>query len=109
MKILSKHVLATKTLSASMEEAEQLLLREIAIMKKMDHPNVLSLHEVIEDKENSYLYLITDYMKLGYLGSPQHLKHLGTKPGHIGDDRLRVFFRECLSGLFYCKLELSSA
>ena len=30
---------------------------EIAIMKKLQHPNLIRLHEVIDDKENDKLYM----------------------------------------------------
>lgn len=31
--------------------------KEIAIMKKLDHPNVIKLHEVIEDVAKEKLYM----------------------------------------------------
>jgi [calcium/calmodulin-dependent protein kinase] kinase len=31
--------------------------KEIAIMKKLDHPNVVHLHEVIDDEEGDKLYM----------------------------------------------------
>jgi len=37
------------------EEEIKLLLREVQIMKKIDHPNVLKLYEVFEDEEQFYL------------------------------------------------------
>jgi len=37
------------------EDEIKLLLREVQIMKKIDHPNVLKLYEVFEDEENFYL------------------------------------------------------
>lgn len=37
------------------------VLREIAIMKKLDHPNVIKLYEVIDDEEGDKLYMGKDY------------------------------------------------
>lgn len=31
--------------------------REIAIMKKLNHPNVIKLHEVIQDPEKEKIYM----------------------------------------------------
>ena len=33
------------------------VMREIAIMKKLQHPNLVRLHEVIDDDENEKLYM----------------------------------------------------
>lgn len=41
------------------KDALQNVLKEIAIMKKLDHPNVLSLHEVIDYEEGDKLYMGT--------------------------------------------------
>lgn len=37
--------------------AVQLLQREIAILKKIRHPNVVHLIEVLDDETHDYLYL----------------------------------------------------
>ena len=34
--------------------------REICIMKRLSHPNVVQLHEVIDDAERDELYLVMD-------------------------------------------------
>ena len=35
----------------------QEVAKEIAVMKKLDHPNVIRLHEVIDDEERDKLYM----------------------------------------------------
>ena len=39
------------------KDALQDVMREIAIMKKLDHPNVIKLYEVIDDPETDKLFL----------------------------------------------------
>lgn len=39
------------------EDPLQKVYREIAIMKKLDHPNVVKLVEVLNDQEADYLYM----------------------------------------------------
>eukprot|EP00756_Hemistasia_phaeocysticola_P044832 Hpha_TRINITY_DN1861_c0_g1::TRINITY_DN1861_c0_g1_i1::g.170632::m.170632/K07359/CAMKK2; calcium/calmodulin-dependent protein kinase kinase 2 len=41
------------------------VLQEVAIMKQLDHPNVVKMHEVINDPESNKLYLIMDYLERG--------------------------------------------
>ena len=41
--------------------------REIAIMKKLLHPNVLKLYEVLDDPKVNRMYLVLEYMKMGDL------------------------------------------
>lgn len=49
--------------------------REIAIMKKLNHPNVLRLYEVMDDPSMNKLFLVLEYMKHGDLLSHQKKKH----------------------------------
>jgi len=39
------------------KDALQDVLREIAIMKKLDHMNVIKLHEVIDDPEEDQFFM----------------------------------------------------
>lgn len=36
--------------------------REIALLKKLDHPNVVKLVEVLEDPDEDHLYLGTSFL-----------------------------------------------
>ena len=38
-------------------DALQNVQKEIAIMKKLEHPNVIQLYEVIDDKDSDKLYM----------------------------------------------------
>lgn len=38
------------------------LMNEVNILRKLDHPNIIRLYESFEDK--SYLYLVTEYLFL---------------------------------------------
>eukprot|EP00756_Hemistasia_phaeocysticola_P031111 Hpha_TRINITY_DN16332_c2_g5::TRINITY_DN16332_c2_g5_i1::g.60885::m.60885/K07359/CAMKK2; calcium/calmodulin-dependent protein kinase kinase 2 len=40
-------------------------MHEIAVMKRLDHPNVVHLHEVINDPECNKMYLILEYIENG--------------------------------------------
>ena len=42
-------------------QAIQLIKREIELLKKLDHPNIMKIHQVIEDEDR--IYLITDDIK----------------------------------------------
>lgn len=46
---------------------QQTIHQEMAIMKKLDHPYILKLYEIIDDPTEQKLYLITDFVKNGNL------------------------------------------
>lgn len=48
---------------------EDNLLSEIAIMKKLKHPNIINLVEVIEEKQSDELYIIMEYVPNGTLSA----------------------------------------
>ena len=81
-----------------------MLLTEIAVLKKIQHPNLVKLHEVINDPKHNKLYLVIDYMNLGSIGSPAFKKYIGDPDSDtIPIDKLWIYFRGCLKGLDYCK------
>ena len=53
------------------------MYREIAILKKIDHPNVVKLVEVVDDPEEDTLYMGRNYFILHlHLKFLQHLSFL---------------------------------
>jgi len=41
------------------------MMREIAVLKKLDHPNIVKLHEIIDSPSATYLMLVMEYMEQG--------------------------------------------
>lgn len=66
MKIMNKRRLRRKTISVSANAYDNVKM-EMAIMKKLDHPYILKLYEIIDDPAESKTYLIIDYVKNGSL------------------------------------------
>ena len=54
----TKEKFAVKIIEKSMLQDDiKLLRREIQIMKKVDHPNILKLHEIYEDDDKVYIVM----------------------------------------------------
>jgi serine/threonine protein kinase len=68
--------------------------REAAIMKKLDHPSIVKLYEIIEDVERNKLYLVMDYVPNGSC-FPK-----GSKP--LGESEVLVYMRDVICGIEYC-------
>ncbi|KAH1018385.1 hypothetical protein HUJ05_006171 [Dendroctonus ponderosae] len=68
--------------------------REIAIMKLIDHPHVLGLADVYENKK--YLYLVLEHVSGGEL-----FDYL-VKKGRLTPKEARRFFRQIISALDFC-------
>ncbi|KAJ4809455.1 CBL-interacting Serine/Threonine-kinase [Rhynchospora pubera] len=73
-----------------------LLLREILAMRRLSHPHILRLHEVLATC--SRVYLVMDYAPRGDLS--QYLNSI--KSGHLGEPAARRFFLQLISALRYC-------
>ncbi|CAM6098236.1 unnamed protein product [Calypogeia fissa] len=80
---------------APAETAMMDVLREVSIMKKLDHPNIVRLVEVIDDPESDHFYMVLEYVEGGWIfeGSGP--------PGGIGDDIARRYFEDVVAGLAY--------
>ena len=55
----------SKTRRMKRLSALDLVHYEIALMKKIRHPNLLRLHEVLDSDQSNHLYIILDYCALG--------------------------------------------
>ena len=73
------------------------IAREIAVMKKLKHRNVVPLYEVIDDPESEKLYMVMKYVDQGPITKLQP----GGTCETIGAERLREVLGELVSGLSY--------
>lgn len=97
VKIMKKSFLRKRKLGMRQNALDN-VQREIAIMKKLNHPNVVTLFEVIDDDINDKIYLVLEYMESGSLArgdgdSPV----LEPYPEH----ELLFYMRDVLCGLQY--------
>ncbi|KAL8670919.1 MAG: hypothetical protein Q9168_004565 [Polycauliona sp. 1 TL-2023] len=106
IKIVSRSV-AAKLRTTSLAHMENLLSagerkghipfgieREVLIMKLIEHPNVINLYDVWENRGE--LYLVLEYIEGGELFD--HISHNGKLPEH---EAIRIF-RQIIAGLSYC-------
>jgi len=70
--------------------------REIAVLKKLDHPNVVKLIEVLDDPLEDSLYLVFELVTEGEV-----LSIPNDRP--LAEERAWSVFRDSLLGLEYCK------
>lgn len=66
-------------------------------MKKLNHQNIVKLHEVINDPNSDKLCLIMDY-----LGGGTMQEYLDKCPRGIPIREIRNFARQLISALVYC-------
>ncbi|XP_075241241.1 serine/threonine-protein kinase BRSK2-like isoform X2 [Convolutriloba macropyga] len=76
------------------ESVLQKVEREIAIMKLIEHPHVLSIYDVYENKK--YLYLVLEHVSGGEL-----FDYL-VKKGRLSPKEARRFFRHIISAMDFC-------
>lgn len=88
--------------------------REIALMKKLSHPNLVALYDVIDSPESDNLYMIIEYMPLGEILTYQDDGTFARKPpkqgeqqiagvvdGHFDEHTAALFFVDILHALGY--------
>lgn len=78
-KVMNKLKLQKKAISKTQSALDN-IKQEMAIMKKLDHPHLVKLYEVIDDPKEKKIYLITELIKKGDLNkkvknSPDWLKN----------------------------------
>ena len=89
--------------------ALQSVSREIAIMKKLTHVNVVRLHEVIDNEQSDKVYMSETYAVIDYCGKGQILRWDATRQTYesfnptepFDEFTLSIRFREMVCGLEY--------
>lgn len=89
--------------------------REFAIMKKISHPNLVKLIDVIDDPDEDRLYMVLEYVENGqimYSDISRHLYYsketsilfllLSFVDGPLPEEKARRYFRDIISALKYC-------
>ena len=72
---------------------------EMAIMKKLNHPNLVQLIEVLDDPEEDSLYMVMEMCKKGVIMKVG----LDEDADPYNDESCRCWFRDLLLGIEYCK------
>ncbi|KEZ41532.1 hypothetical protein SAPIO_CDS7692 [Scedosporium apiospermum] len=81
----------------SRNDALYLIRKEIAIMKKLNHPNLVQLIEVLDDPEEDSLYMVLEMCKKGVVMKVG----LGEKTTPYPENTCRTWFRDLILGIEY--------
>jgi serine/threonine protein kinase len=96
--------------------ALQQVEREIALMKKLSHPNLVAMYEVIDSPQSDMLYMVLEYMPLGEILTYQDdgtFRRKDPRPasskgqidgivnGHFNEEQAALYFVDILHGLAY--------
>jgi serine/threonine protein kinase len=74
--------------------------KEIAIFKKVNHPNVVRMKEIIDDPDSSKLFMILEHCDQGEVKWKLDPPEFGPA---LTVEQTRSIFRDTLLGLEYCK------
>jgi serine/threonine protein kinase len=92
-KTFSKATLKRKRMGWGRRTALDAVFEEIAVMKLLDHPNVLKLHEVMDDNATGKILIVLDYMAHGSCEPKEHGLEF------FPEERARQYFNDTLLGL----------
>ncbi|KAK8686346.1 hypothetical protein V6N13_125371 [Hibiscus sabdariffa] len=77
-------------------ESVKFMAREILILRKLDHPNVIKLEGLVTSRMSCSLYLVFEYMEhdLSGLAASQGIK--------FSEPQVKCYMKQLLSGLEHC-------
>ncbi|KAG8372994.1 hypothetical protein BUALT_Bualt12G0124900 [Buddleja alternifolia] len=77
-------------------ESVRFMAREILILRRLDHPNVMKLHGLVTSRMSCSLYLVFDYMEHDLAG-------LASSPAiKFTESQVKCYMHQLLSGLEHC-------
>ncbi|KAI8882906.1 Pkinase-domain-containing protein [Backusella circina FSU 941] len=71
-----------------------LIRSELAILKKLSHPNVIRLYQVLDDPDFDSIYMVLEMMKKGPLMDMEN-------PTAFSEEEARYYFRQIILGIEY--------
>ncbi|KAF7280261.1 uncharacterized protein LOC143204721 [Rhynchophorus ferrugineus] len=93
---ITKTEVAIKIIDKSQLDASNLqkVYREVDIMKRLDHPHIIKLYQVMETK--NMIYLVSEYASQG------EIFDYIARYGRMSEDHARIKFWQILSAVEYC-------
>jgi len=79
--------------------SDEEFLKEISVMKSLQHPNIVQLFEVIDDPSDDKLLMVMEYVEGGEVVSEEQLTTLSRRG--FSEDIARRHFRDLIKGLDY--------
>ncbi len=72
-------------------------------MKKLSHPNICSLHEVIDDDEGGHLYLVLDFVENGQVMdfNNELREYRAASSSLLTPLQAKKYFRDLVKGMDY--------
>ncbi|KAJ9452270.1 CBL-interacting protein kinase 21 [Diplonema papillatum] len=92
----TKEVVAIKIINSKKtdtKEKEEWIRREVAVLRKLDHPSIIKLHEVLMVGEK--MHIVLEYVNGGEL-----LEHVATV-GKLSEAEGRTFFHQLFAAVVY--------
>ncbi|CAN0901730.1 CBL-interacting serine/threonine-protein kinase 11 [Linum grandiflorum] len=86
VKVINKKKITTPSMMSNIK-------REISIMRRLSHPHIVKLHEVLATRTK--IYFIMEFVKGGELFAK-------ISKGRFSDDLARKYFRQLISAVGYC-------
>ena len=90
MKIIDKKILKNKKIFKQDKDGNIIVtnllkdaLKEIAILKKLDHPNIIKLYEILHNHQKQKIYLILEYAEYGDIINYDEEKEIFNINSHV--------------------------
>ena len=115
MKVIDRRGLRSRLSNSHIDESVK---TEIAILKSLDHPNIVKMYEALEDESSKKIYLVLEYCSKGGLLSNEFWKATeNNKNNFLVDDQsdtekvrklslyqAKSYFVQIARGLHYRKI-----
>nr|GMD56935.1 probable serine/threonine-protein kinase At1g54610 isoform X2 [Ipomoea batatas] len=77
-------------------ESVRFMAREITVLRRLDHPNIMKLEGIITSRSSCSIYLVFEYMEHDLSGL------LSCPDVKFSDSQIKCFMKQLLSGLEHC-------